>query len=159
MIRALMLSLALLLAAPAAPALAIDAAGGITSAQPQLTRIPLTLTTASGRHRYKVEVAATPRQQELGLMFRTRMGSAEGMIFPFAPPRPASFWMQNTILPLDLVFIGADGRVLNIAADAVPYSRAFIYSQGAAAAVLELNAGEAARIGLKAGDPVAYKLP
>jgi hypothetical protein len=154
MIRALMLSFALLLAAPDAPALAAD----VTAAQPQLARIPLTLTTASGRHRYRVEVAATPRQQELGLMFRTRMARAEGMIFPFEPPRPASFWMQNTVLPLDLVFI-ADGKVLNIAADAVPYSRALIYSQGAAAAVLELNAGEAARIGLKAGDAVAYTLP
>ena len=155
MIRILTLLLALVLTAPAVPAAALD----ISAAQPQLTRVPLTLATRTGAHRYTVEVAATPRQQELGLMFRTRMGRAEGMIFPMMPPRPASFWMENTILPLDLVFIGADGRVLNIAADAKPYSRALIDSAGAAAAVLELNAGEAARVGLKPGDAVAYKLP
>ncbi len=155
MIRALTLVLALLLAAPVVPAAALEVIG----AQPTLARIPLTLSTRGGTRRYSVEVAATPLQQELGLMFRTRMGAHEGMIFPFAPPRPASFWMENTILPLDLVFIGANGRVLNIAADAKPYSRDLIWSSGAAAAVLELNAGEAARAGLRAGDAVTYKLP
>lgn len=155
MIRIPTLALALFLATPATPAAALE----ITAAQPRLARVPLTLATRGGTHRYTVEVAATPREQELGLMFRTRMGRAEGMIFPFAPPRPASFWMENTVLPLDLVFIGADGRVLNIAADAKPYSRDLIYSQGAAAAVLELIAGEAARVGLQPGDAVGYTLP
>ncbi len=155
MIRILSFLLALLIAAPAAPAFALDN----MVAQPRLTRIPLALTTRSGTHRYTVEIAATPREQELGLMFRTRMGPHEGMIFPFAPPRPASFWMENTILPLDLVFIGADGRVLNIAANAVPYSRDLIPSEGDAAAVLELNAGAAATAGLQPGDMVAYRLP
>lgn len=157
MIRVLMFVLALLTTAPVVPAAALELAP--TQAQPRLTRIPLTLATRGGVRRYTVEVAATPREQELGLMFRTRMGANEGMIFPFAPPRPASFWMENTVLPLDLVFIGGDGRVLNIAADAKPYSKDLIWSQGAAAAVLELNAGEAARAGVQPGDVVSYKLP
>ncbi len=153
--RVLGLWLALLCAVPLAPAVALE----IGTAQPQLRQVPLTLETATGRHRYAVEVAATAEQQQRGMMFRARMARDRGMLFPFDPPRAASFWMENTILPLDLVFIGADGRVLNVAADAVPYSRAFIDSAGEAAAVLELNAGEAAKIGLKAGDRVRYKLP
>lgn len=131
----------------------------IVAAQAELPRTKLTLEADRGRHKYSVEVAATPEQQERGLMFRTRMAANQGMIFPFAPPRPASFWMENTILPLDIVFIGADSRVLNVAANAKPYSRDLIQSAGVAAAVLELNAGEAARIGLKPGDRVRYTLP
>ncbi|QXQ05761.1 DUF192 domain-containing protein [Sphingosinicellaceae bacterium] len=131
----------------------------IVAPQAELPRTKLRLDTSSGRHNYSVEIAASPEQQERGLMFRTAMAANQGMIFPFAPPRPASFWMENTILPLDIVFIGADSRVLNVAADAKPYSRDLIQSSGAAAAVLELNAGEAAKIGLKPGDAVRYKLP
>lgn len=153
--RRLVLLLALLLGAPLAPAAALP----LGQAQAELRRVPLTLVTATGQHRYSVEIAATPDQQQRGLMFRTRMTRAQGMIFPFVPPRPASFWMENTVLPLDLVFIGADRRVLNIAANAKPFSRDFIPSTGDAAAVLELNAGEAARIGLRPGDAVQYRLP
>lgn len=90
------------------------------------------------------------------MMFRTRMEPMTGMIFPMKPPRPASFWMENTLIPLDLVFIGADGKVRNIAADAVPRSRASLSSFGPVAAVLELKGGEAARIGLKPGDKVSW---
>ena len=128
------------------------------AAQAELPRIPLVLETRTGVHQYRAEVAATPDQQAAGLMFRTRMGAAEGMIFPFSPPRQASFWMENTILPLDLVFIDTNGRVQNIAANAKPYSRDLIPSDGVVQAVLELNAGEAARIGLKPGDRVRYRL-
>jgi uncharacterized protein len=131
----------------------------ITQAQPQLATVPLTLVTASGKHRYTVEVAATPDQQEIGLMFRRKMAVDHGMIFPFAPPQVATFWMENTILPLDLVFIAPDMTVLRIAANAAPYSRDIIASGGAIVAVLELGAGEAARVGLRAGDKVDYKLP
>ena len=94
----------LLIAVPLLPAASLP----ITAAQVELPRTKLRLDTSTGRHDYAVEVAATPEQQERGLMFRTQMAANQGMIFPFAPPRPASFWMENTILPLDLVFIGAD---------------------------------------------------
>jgi hypothetical protein len=93
------------------------------------------------------------------MMFRTRLARGRGMLFPFAAPRPLSFWMENTLISLDLVFVGADRRVLNVAARATPLSRAFLSSQGAAVAVLEIGAGEAARIGLRAGDRVEYNLP
>ncbi len=115
---------------------------------------PAVFHTATGKHRYTLEVAASGEEQACGLMFRAEMPRDRGMIFPFTPPRDASFWMENTVLPLDLIFVGPNNRVLNVAANAVPYSRAFLRSKGPTAAVIELNAGEAARIGLKPGDRV-----
>ncbi|WP_237831434.1 DUF192 domain-containing protein [Sandaracinobacteroides sayramensis] len=101
-------------------------------------------------------MAATAAQQAHGMMFRTKMAPETGMLFPMSPPREAGFWMENTLIPLDLVFIGADRKVRNIAAEAVPHSRATLSSIGPVAAVLELKGGEAARIGLKPGDKVDW---
>ena len=87
--------------------------------------IPLTITPTGGRpHAFRVEVAATEPQQARGLMFRTAMGADEGMIFPYDPPQMVAFWMKNTVIPLDIIFIGPDHRVINIAANATPYSEA-----------------------------------
>ncbi|WP_191229065.1 DUF192 domain-containing protein [Aurantiacibacter xanthus] len=123
-----------------------------------LTVIPLTVTTADGkRHEFRVEVAASAAQQARGLMFRTAMGADEGMIFPREDdPRESSFWMRNTVIPLDIIFIGPDRRILNVAANAVPYSETPVPSVGAAGAVLELNGGRAAELGIKAGDKVDW---
>ena len=120
--------------------------------------IPLTVTTADGkRHKFAVEVAATDADQARGLMFRTAMGPDEGMIFPREQdPRQSSFWMRNTVIPLDIIFIGTDRRILNVAAEAVPYSETPIPSAGVAGAVLELNGGRAAELGIKAGDKVDW---
>ncbi|OYX47843.1 MAG: hypothetical protein B7Y87_00665 [Sphingomonadales bacterium 32-64-22] len=123
-----------------------------------LAVIPLTVTTADGKqHEFRVEVAATGAEQARGLMFRTEMGTDEGMIFPREDdPRESSFWMRNTVIPLDIIFIGPDRRILNVAANAVPYSEAPVPSAGAAGAVLELNGGRAAELGIKAGDKVEW---
>jgi uncharacterized membrane protein (UPF0127 family) len=119
--------------------------------------VPLTLTTADGRaHRYRVEVAATPAEQATGMMYRTEMARDTGMIFPFGKPRPAAFWMRNTFISLDLIFVGADGRVRNIAARAKPLSESLLASDGPVVAVLELRGGEAERIGLRPGDRVDW---
>ncbi len=118
-----------------------------------LLQKPVSFQTARGEFRYMVDVAASPDQQECGLMYRQQMPRDAGMIFPFSPPRSASFWMENTVLPLDLVFVSAKNRVISIG-NGVPYSRNLIDSGGIAAAVIELNAGEAARIGLRPGDKV-----
>ena len=75
------------------------------------------------------------------------------MVFPFDPPRKATFWMDNTPLPLDLIFVGPDNRVLNVL-PGKPFSRDLIPSAGITAAVIELNLGEAERMGLKPGDKV-----
>lgn len=121
-----------------------------------LTVVPLTVTSANGAHVFKVEVASTPSEQERGLMFRQTMGADEGMIFPMSPARPTAFWMKNTVIPLDIIFIGPDHKVLNVAANAVPYDMTPLPSDGDAAGVLELNGGRAAQIGMKPGDLVTW---
>lgn len=118
--------------------------------------IPLTVTSGNGAHAFRVEVARTPQEQQKGLMFRTRMGADEGMIFVNDPPRKAAFWMRNTVIPLDIIFIGTDRRVLNIAANAVPYDETPLPSAGVTSAVLELNGGRAAQLGIKPGDVVRW---
>jgi len=105
---------------------------------------------------FKVELAASPEAQARGLMFRTELGDFEGMIFPSPVPQPRSFWMKNTPLSLDIIFVGPDGRVLNIAADTVPYSLDSVTSNGPASAVLELRAGRAKALGIVPGDRVVY---
>ena len=121
-----------------------------------LVVIPLSVTSANGKHPFRVELARSRFEQARGLMFRTAMGADEGMLFPLDPPRPASFWMKNTVIPLDIIFIGRDRRVLNVAAKTVPYSEDPIPSEGDVAAVLELVGGRAAQLGIAAGDKVAW---
>jgi uncharacterized protein len=121
-----------------------------------LAVVPLTVTSANGKHAFKVEVAGTTEEQAKGLMFRTAMGADEGMIFPMNPPRMASFWMRNTVIPLDLIFVGTDHKILNIAAQAVPYDETPLYSNGRVIAVLELNGGRAAQLGIAPGDKVEW---
>lgn len=121
-----------------------------------LAVVPLTVTSANGKHAFKVEVAGTTEEQAKGLMFRTALGADEGMIFPMNPPRMASFWMRNTVIPLDLIFVGQDRKILNIAAQAVPYDETPLISNGRVIAVLELNGGRAAQLGIVPGDKVEW---
>jgi uncharacterized membrane protein (UPF0127 family) len=135
--------------APAAERAAVHPESG-------LEVIPLTVTSLGRTHAFRVEVARTQEQQARGLMFRTAMGPDEGMLFPYDSPRVLSFWMKNTVLSLDLVFIGPDRRVINVAANAVPYSEASIVSDAPAIATLELNAGRAAELGIVPGARVDW---
>lgn len=130
----------------------------VRHAESGLEVVPLTIASGGKVHRFRVEVARTSAEQAKGLMFRTTMGPNEGMIFPRDPPMQASFWMKNTVIPLDLLFIGADGRIESIAAKAVPYSLEPIPSRGPVAAVLELNGGRAAQLGIAPGDKVSWPL-
>ena len=120
-----------------------------------LAVVPLTVTTAKATHRFQVEVAASPAEQQRGLMFRTAMAPNEGMIFPNNPPQLRSFWMKNTVIPLDIIYIGPDRRVLNIVSG-VPYSTDSLPSSGPVINVLELNAGRSAELGIKPGDRVEW---
>lgn len=124
-----------------------------------LKLIDLAVLRGNQRLPFRVELADTPEAQARGLMYRTDMGDFEGMLFPSAVPEPRSFWMKNTPLSLDIIFVGADGRILNIAANTVPYSLDSVSSQGYASAVLELRAGRAAALGIVPGDKVEYVLP
>ena len=119
--------------------------------------VPLTVTSGNRTHAFRVEVARTDAQQQRGLMERQALGANEGMIFPYNPPRVQSFWMQNTPLPLDIIFIGPDSRIINIEANATPMSSEERYrSQAPASLVLELRGGRAAELELKAGDMVEW---
>ncbi len=118
----------------------------------------LTLVSKSGRHKFSIEVAETPAQQSLGLMYRTKLDPDKGMLFAHKNPQQLSMWMRNTYISLDMVFILADGTVHRIAHQTEPFSEALISSQGEVLGVLELKGGQAARISLKPGDKVDYHL-
>ena len=121
-----------------------------------LQQVPLTITSGTRAHRFTVEVAATPQEQAYGLMNRSELAPDRGMIFPMDPPRDAAFWMKNTLIPLDMVFVRADGSIANIAADTVPLSLEPVPSDGPVKAVLEIAGGRAAELGIKPGDKVAW---
>ena len=94
----------------------------------------------------------------MGLMFRTSLADDTGMLFPSATPREANMWMRNTYIPLDMVFIRADGTIHRIEAMTEPLSEAIIPSNGEVLAVLELAGGAATRLGLKPGDHVRHRI-
>ena len=115
---------------------------------------PLTIFTDRAPVRLTVEVAADPASREIGLMWRRRMGPDHGMIFDFVQPQDAAFWMRNTLIPLDMLFVAADGRILTIARQAQPHDERPVPSGGPIRAVIELNGGAADRLGIKVGDRV-----
>lgn len=115
----------------------------------------VTVTTATGQTSFTVEIADTPKAREKGLMYRTHLDSDAGMLFDFHKDRQVAFWMQNTLIPLDMVFIGADGRVRNVHANARPLDPTAIPSDGPVRYVLEIAGGRAAEIGLEPGDAVS----
>ncbi|MFL6729515.1 MAG: DUF192 domain-containing protein [Sphingomicrobium sp.] len=125
-------------------------------AQTGLMTTPLTIHSANGDHRFTVEVAATPEQQETGMMFRRSVPPDRGMIFPYDPPSEVAFWMKNTLIPLDMIFIRADGRIGRIAANAVPQSLDPVPSGQPIAAVLEIRGGRSAELGIREGDRVDW---
>ncbi|HEX2135578.1 MAG TPA: DUF192 domain-containing protein [Microvirga sp.] len=120
---------------------------------------PLAIVTQGGqRHAFKVEVARNDADRAQGLMFRRSMPPDWGMLFDFGRVEPVSMWMKNTYLPLDMLFIRPDGSIARIAANAEPLSTRAIPSGEPVLAVLELNAGTAARLGIRAGDRVEHPL-
>lgn len=130
-----------------------------TGPQPRLPEEPLVIVTRDGtRHAFRVEMAIDPQHQMVGLMFRERVGPDEGMLFDWGTPRESSMWMRNTVAPLDMLFIAADGRIHRIAERTVPYSLAPVDSRGPVRATLELAAGTAERLGLRVGDRVLQRI-
>ena len=147
MSRGLLLAIVLLVAAP--PALA------------QLEHFPtgeLTIASATGPHKFQIEIATTPRQMEQGLMFRRNLAPDAGMLFDYGQPMPAMMWMKNTLIPLDMLFVDAKGRIVNIRERAVPGSLDTIPAAGPVRATIELNGGTAARLGIKPGDKVVHPI-
>ncbi|TDK38776.1 DUF192 domain-containing protein [Rhizobium deserti] len=132
-------------------------AGAASGQQVTFSQQELLIKSSEKTHRFTVELALNDKQRAQGLMFRKEMAPDHGMLFDFDEVRPVAMWMENTILPLDMLFIQKDGTISHIHADAVPYSRDVIDSRGPVAFVLELNAGRARALGIKIGDKVVSK--
>jgi len=153
---------------------AIPFAAGTLAALAQEGRAPLDLATFPrtslqivhrdahhGAHKYPFDVwvADTPARAEQGLMFVSELPEGKGMVFPLASPRVETMWMKNTYIELDMLFIGADGRVTKIIERAHPMSLETLSSDSPVSAVLELKGGEVAKLGLRVGDAVTWKKP
>jgi uncharacterized protein len=123
----------------------------------------VTIDTIAGPHHFAVELAVTPEQQQLGLMFRASLSPDAGMLFDFGQTKPASFWMKNTLIPLDMLFITADGRIADIHEHAEPLSEAVILSRVPVRAVLEVKGDTVAQLGIRVGDvvhnPIFHNIP
>src|SRR5262245_13337699 len=118
----------------------------------------LEIVSKNGTHVFGVEMAITPEEQARGLMFRRDLPDRQGMLFDFKREQPTSFWMKNTYVPLDMIFIRADGRILNIAENTVPLSEALVSSSGPVRAVLEVVAGTTRKLGIAPGDRVVHPI-
>ncbi|MGA7956400.1 MAG: DUF192 domain-containing protein, partial [Xanthobacteraceae bacterium] len=112
------------------------------------------IVTSSGVHAFSVELATNDAERARGLMFRKSLPEGHGMLFDFQTEQPVQFWMRNTYIPLDMIFIRGDGRVLNIAQNATPLSDALIPSAGPVRGVLEVIAGTARKYHIAPGDRV-----
>ncbi len=124
-----------------------------------LDQVPLTIYSNGRTHSFVVEVAQTPEEQSRGLMFRQSLAPDAGMLFPYNPPQNASFWMKNTLIPLDMLFINTDGTIAHIAENTVPMSLDPVAWPEPVVAVLEIAGGRAAELGIAPGDRVAWQLP
>jgi len=120
------------------------------------TELTIRRVNGGGDVKFTVELAMTPEQQQHGLMFRKEVGPYQGMLFIFDPIRPVSFWMKNTLVPLDMLFIAADGSITRIAANTKPLSLDTVDSGGPVRAVLEIAGGSALLLGIKRGDLVIH---
>lgn len=118
---------------------------------------PLAIETADGRELvFSVEVADEPRERRIGLMFRREMAEDRGMLFLYDAPQIAAFWMQNTYIPLDMLFIAADGTIVDLHSNAEPLSEEIIRSDRPVDAILEINGGLIERLGIARGDSVRH---
>ena len=149
------LSRRLLLAAPVALM-----AGGALAQSSEITfkKSSLVVVTASREIKFEVELALNDAERSRGLMYREKLGPYDGMLFDFYQDAPVSFWMKNTLIPLDMVFIAGDGTIKHVHANAVPLSTEAVPSQFPVRAVLEINGGSARLLGIKPGDKVKHAI-
>lgn len=119
---------------------------------------PLSIESAGGRHAFTVEMAVSEAQQQRGLMYRDSLAPDAGMLFDWGRERHSSMWMQNTLIPLDMLFIAGDGTIRHIVERTVPYSTASIPSRHPVRATLELAGGTFSRLGIRVGDRVRHPI-
>jgi uncharacterized protein len=138
----------LVVAAPCGSAVAADGPQSLPTQS-------LEIVTKNGVYPFVVEVAQTDAERAKGLMFRRSLPDGRGMLFDFKQEQPVAFWMRNTYVPLDMIFIAGDGRIVSIAENTKPLSEDLIPSRGPVRGVLEVIAGTADRLGIRPGDQVA----
>jgi hypothetical protein len=119
---------------------------------------PVTVVTTKGRYTFSAEIADAPELRARGLMYRTHLDDDRAMLFDFKKVGPVTMWMKNTFIPLDMLFVDADGRIVNIARWTTPQSLDVVASSGDALAVLEVNGGTADRIRARPGDRVIHRI-
>ena len=142
----------------AAPLILAAVAARGQPADVQFKRSSLTIVAGGRDLKFEVDLATNDAERSHGLMFRKQLGAYEGMLFDFYQEMPVSFWMKNTLIPLDMVFIAADGTVKHVHANAVPLSTETVPSRFPVRAVLEINGGSAALLGIKPGDKVKHAI-
>ncbi len=150
-------------AAAPAPVIAASVAPAAVDAASTTVAVPagfeaLEVITPKGTTKFAVEIADNEAEREKGLMFRKSMAPDRGMLFDFHKPQPVAFWMRNTLIPLDIIYIQADGTILSIARNATPMSETPLPSGGPILGVLELAGGRAGEIGAMPGDKVVHRI-
>lgn len=138
----------------AAPLLLAAGAAVAQGADIKFKRSSLVIETGGRELKFEIDLATNDAERAHGLMFRKSLGPYEGMLFDFYQEHPVSFWMKNTLIPLDMIFIAADGTIRHIHSNAVPLSTETIPSQYPVRGVLEINGGSAKLLGIKVGDKV-----
>ncbi len=119
----------------------------------------LQIVTRDGReHRFRIEIADNAAARRRGLMFRKSLAPDAGMLFDFKTPQHVSFWMKNTLIPLDMLFLDSDGYIINLAPNVPPLSDTNIPSGGVVRAVLEIRGGRSAELGIEPGDRVRQRI-
>jgi len=139
-------------------ALAVTMPAAAQTPNVRFEKSDLTIESGGKRHRFTVEFADNDERRTLGLMHRRQMAADAGMLFDFKRDAPVAMWMRNTLIPLDMLFVDREGIVRHIHERAVPMSEAIISSEENVRAVLELNGGTAARLGLKKGDRLVHAM-
>lgn len=134
-------------------------ADGNDSSLPQVLRIPVTIDSEKGAIVFQAEIADSPEERSRGLMFRKALGRKEGMLFLFPSERHQSFWMRNTLIPLDMIFIRADRTILGIVENAVPETDTSRSVPGESQFVLEINGGVSGTEGIRTGQTVSFFAP
>ncbi len=157
--RTLVLTLAMLAPLSAGACRAETPAPAAVPARPLTAALEtVTVDTARGPVSFKVEIADDDAERERGLMYRTSLAPDAGMLFIWTSPARRAFWMRNTYIPLDIIYIGVNGRILSIAAMAEPFNETPLPSEGAALGVLEIAGGRAAELGITIGDQVHHRM-
>ena len=156
-VRPLAIALALLLPLAACRAAEPQSAPGqAATAESGLQLVPLEIRSGGKVHKFTVEVAKTPDEQAQGLMFRESLAPDKGMLFPYSPPEVAGFWMKNTLIPLDMIFVREDGSIAMIADNTSPGSLDSVSAGEPVAAVLEIAGGRSAELGITDADKVSW---